>query len=125
MPVFGSYQRMPMSPRVEHLAQLVADEVDDRLEVELGRHALLDAVDDRELVRALLEQRVGRLQLLGALRDLLLETLRPLRVVERDGGLAREHAEQIAIGVVEAAERAVDVGSRDSPAARAARSAAR
>ena len=33
----------------EHLAQLVADQVDDGLEVEFGRDALLDAVDDREL----------------------------------------------------------------------------
>ena len=38
----------------EDLAQLVADEVDDRLEVELRGHALLDAVDDRELGHALL-----------------------------------------------------------------------
>ena len=76
----------------------------------LAGHALLDAVDDRELVRALLELRVRRLQLLGSLRDLLLEPLRPLRVVERDRGLAREHGQQIAVGVVEAAERAVDVG---------------
>ena len=36
---------------VEHLAQLVADEVDDGLEVELGGHALLDAVDHRQLAR--------------------------------------------------------------------------
>jgi hypothetical protein len=39
---------------LEHLAQLVADEVDDRLELELRRHALLDAVDDGELRRSLL-----------------------------------------------------------------------
>ena len=94
----------------EHLAQLVADQVDDRLEIELGGHPLLDAVDDRELVRALLDDRLRRLQLLGALRDLLLEPLRPLRVVERDGRLAREHAEEIAVGFAEPAERAVDVG---------------
>ena len=71
---------------------------------------LLDAVDDRELVRALLDDCLRRLQLLGALRDLLFEPLRPLRVVERDGGLAREHAEEIAIGFAEPSERAVDVG---------------
>ncbi|MEP6943529.1 MAG: hypothetical protein ABI981_11370, partial [Betaproteobacteria bacterium] len=34
-------------PRVEHFAQLVPDEVDDGLEVEFRRHALLNAVDDR------------------------------------------------------------------------------
>src|SRR5689334_4510583 len=38
----------------EKLAQLVADEIDDRLEVELRRHALLDAVDDRKLGATLL-----------------------------------------------------------------------
>ena len=48
-PVFASYQRDADVAGVEHLAQLVADQVDDRLEIELGGHALLDAVDDREL----------------------------------------------------------------------------
>ena len=37
--------------------QLVADQIDDGLEVELGGHAFLDAVDDGELVRALLDER--------------------------------------------------------------------
>ena len=62
-----------MSPVLEHLAQLVADEVDDRLEVELGGHALLDAVDDRELGGALL----GFLQ-------------QPLRLVEEPRVLERD-----------------------------------
>ena len=39
---------------VEHFAQLVADQVDDGLEVELRRDALLDAVDHRQLGGALL-----------------------------------------------------------------------
>jgi hypothetical protein len=39
---------------VEHLSQLVAHEIDHRLEVELRRHPLLDAVDDRKLGGALL-----------------------------------------------------------------------
>ena len=56
------------------------------------------------------EHRVGRLQLRGALRHLCFEPLRPLRVVQRHGGLRREHAQEVAVGVVEAAERAVDVG---------------
>ena len=52
--------RLPSHPAdahvagVEHLAQLVADEVDDGLEVELRGHALLDAVDHGELGVALL-----------------------------------------------------------------------
>ena len=50
----SSHQRMPMSPRVQHLAQLVADQVDDGLEVQLGGDALLDAVDHRQLGVALL-----------------------------------------------------------------------
>ena len=74
---------------LEYFAQLVADEVNDRLEVELGSHALLDTVDDAELVGALFQQGVGCLQFPGALRHLLLEALRPLRVVQRDGGLTR------------------------------------
>jgi hypothetical protein len=47
----------------EHFAQLVADQVDDCLEVELGGNALLDAVDDRELRRALLALLVETLRL--------------------------------------------------------------
>src|SRR4030095_8455360 len=39
---------------VEDLAQLVADQVDNGLEVELGRHSLLNAIDHRELRGALL-----------------------------------------------------------------------
>ena len=40
--------------RVEHFAQLVADQIDDRLEVELSSQTLLDRIDDRELGVALL-----------------------------------------------------------------------
>jgi hypothetical protein len=47
----------------EELDQLVADEIDDGLEVELGGHALLDAVDQRELGRVVLGAGVGGLQL--------------------------------------------------------------
>ena len=55
-------------------------------------------------------QLVGGPQLLGTLRDLLLQPLRPSRVVQRHRRLARQHGEKIAIGVVKTAERAVDVG---------------
>ncbi len=37
----------------EDFAQLVADEVDDRLEMKLGREPLLDRIDDLELGGAL------------------------------------------------------------------------
>ncbi len=94
----------------EQLDQLVADEIDDGLEVELGGHAFLDAVDDGELVRALLDEGVRGLQFLGALRDLLLEALRPLGVVECHGGLAREHAQEVAVRFTEPSEGAVEVG---------------
>ena len=69
----------------EHLAQLVADEVDDRLQLELGGHALLDAVDHREFGVALL----GLLQ--QALR--LVEQARVLerRAQARDHGLQQAH----------------------------------
>src|SRR5437762_2452087 len=39
---------------VEHLAQFVADEIDDRLEVQLRGHSLLNSVDHRKLGRSLL-----------------------------------------------------------------------
>src|SRR5215831_11722176 len=97
-------------PGPEDFPQFVADEVDDGLEVELRSHPLLDAVDDGELARALLEPRVRRLQFGRALRDLALETLCPLRVVERNRGLAREQAEQVAIRFAKAPEHAVEVG---------------
>ena len=44
---------------IENFAQLVADQVDNRLEVQLRSEPLLDRVDDRELgiaLLALLEQ---------------------------------------------------------------------
>ena len=53
-------------------------------------------------------------QLVGAFVDLALESLCPLRVVERDGGLRGQHRHQIAVGVAEAAEHAVDVGVEEA-----------
>ena len=61
-----------MSSRFQHLAQLVAHQVDDRLEVELRGDALLDAVDHRHLGGALL----------GLLEQ-------PLRLVEQARALQR------------------------------------
>ena len=84
----ASYQRMPMSPVPKHLAQLVADEVDDGLEVELGGDALLDAVDDRELG--------------GALLGLLQQALRLVeqaRVLERDAHARGDGREQAHVGL--------------------------
>ena len=57
--------------RSADLAQLVADQVDDRLEVELRRDALLDAVDDRQLgvaLLGLLEQALRLVEQAGALQ---------------------------------------------------------
>ena len=62
-----------MSAGLENIAQLVADQVDDGLEIELRGHAFLDAVDDRQLGRALL----GLLQ-------------QALRLVEEAGVLQRD-----------------------------------
>ena len=101
----------------EDFAELVPDQVHDPLEVEARGDALLNAVDDRELVRALLE-------LLGTLGDLLFEALRPLRIVERDGGLAREHGEEIAVGIVEPAECSRRCRRTDNQATCRARGAA-
>ncbi len=95
--------------RIEDFAQLVADQVDDRLEIQLGGEPLLDRVDDRELGVALFEVGVRRRQFPRAFLDLVLEALRPLRVVQRDRGLAREHPQQVAVGLTEAPESAVDI----------------
>ena len=117
--------RIPMSPDRKTSRSLSPTRSMMAWKSRLAGHPLLHAVDDGEFVGALLEQRVARLQFPGALRDLLLQPLRPLRVVERDSGLARQHAQQVAVGVVEASERAVDVERTGSPATASARSAAR
>ena len=75
---------------LQHFAQLVADQVDDPLEVERAGHALLDAVDHRELGVALL----GFLQ----------ETLRLVeqaRVLQRHAHRGRNRLEQAHFGVAE------------------------
>jgi hypothetical protein len=54
--------------RLEHVAELVAHQVVDRLHVELGSEAFLDAVDDRELGRSLLgllEEALGLVEQAG------------------------------------------------------------
>src|SRR5450631_643492 len=70
------------------LADLVADEIDDGLEVELGGEASLHTVDDRQFRRSL-----------------LLDLEQPLRLVEetgvleRDAQAARERDQELEIGV--------------------------
>ncbi len=96
--------------RVERVAHLVADEIEDGLDVELRGEPRLHTVDDGEFVRALLDDGIRCLQLFGAFGHLLLEALRPLRVVKRHGGLAREHAQKVAVGFAEATECAVEIG---------------
>ena len=78
--------------------------------VEHGLNICRRFADDLKNIgcRCLLLQR--RSELLGALLDFLFKTLRPLRIVERDGGLRGQHRHQVAVGVAETAERAVDVG---------------
>ena len=46
----------------------------------------------------------------GALGHLRFQAGREAQVVQRHGGLAGQHGQQVAVGVVEAAERALDVG---------------
>ncbi len=75
---------------LQNLAQLVADEVDDRLEVELGGHSFLDAVDDRELRRPLL----------GLLQEAL-RLVEEARVLERHAHARGDRAEQSHLGVAE------------------------
>ena len=75
---------------LQHLAQLVADEVDDALEVQRAGHALLDAVDHRELGVALL----GLLQ--QALR-----LVEQARVLQRDAHRRGDRLEQAHFGLAE------------------------
>ena len=74
----------------EDLADLVADEIDDRLEIELRGEPLLHAVDDRELGRALL-----------ALLEQALRLVEEPRVLERDAHACRDGAEQPHLGFAE------------------------
>jgi hypothetical protein len=67
----------------------------------VGRDAV-DVVDHRQFAGALLELR-------GALGDLGLQPGGKAQVGERNGSLRGEHREQVAVGVVKAAERAFDV----------------
>ena len=62
-----------MSPVVNTSRSLSPTEVDDRLEVELGGHALLDAVDHRQLGGALL-----------GLLEQALRLVEEARVLQRD-----------------------------------------
>ena len=57
----------------EDLADLVADEVDDGAEVQLGCQPALDGIDNRQLGIPLLEAGVARGELRGALFNLLLQ----------------------------------------------------
>ena len=93
----------------EYFRDLVTNEVDDRAEIKLRRQPFLHAVDNGQFSRACLNLGVGGLQLLRALLDLLFQSLRPLRVVQCDRGLTGQHGHHVAVGVVKAAEGAVDV----------------
>ena len=106
--------------RVKHFAQLVADEVDDCLEVELGGQSLLDRVYDRELGVALL----------GFLQQTLRFVEQP-GVLERDPHACRHGAQQPRVGDTkgvlafvilddDAAEITVTAEDRDEDARQAA-----
>ena len=84
----------------EHLAQLVADPVDDALEVEPGRHALLDAVDQGQLARSLLQLEREPLGHTGAGQGY--------------GRLAGKQGQHVAVGGGEAAVAAFDVGVEEA-----------
>ena len=78
--------------RREHFPQLVADDVDDRLKIELGGKSLLDRIDDRELGIALL----------GFLEQAL-RLVEQSRVLQRHAHAGGHGAEQPRIGLVECA----------------------
>jgi len=66
---------------VEQLAELVADEIDDRPEVESRRDSFLDAVDERSSSRRIAEDGAPRLREDG-------EAFRCVRRRDRTAGLA-------------------------------------
>ena len=76
--------------RVEDLLDLVAHELVHRLEIELGRESLLDAVDDRQLGGALV--RLG---------EQSLRLAEQAGVVERDAHARREGREQPLVRLAE------------------------
>ena len=80
----------------EHFAQLVADEVDDGLEVELRRHAFLDAVDHRQLGGATL-----------GLLEQALRLVEQARVFQRHAHRVGERGQQVDVLV---RERVLAVG---------------
>ena len=84
----------------EDLLQLVADPLDDRLEVEPGRHPLVNAVGQGQLAAALLELK----RHLGA----------ATRTRKLDGAAPREPGQAVAVGGGEAAVAAVDVGVEEA-----------
>jgi hypothetical protein len=95
----------------EDLLQLVADPLDDRLEVEPGRHPLVNAVGQGQLAAALLELK----RHLGA----------ATRTRKLDGAAPREPGHAVAIGGGEAAVAAVDVGVEEAEPLAAGRRAGR
>ena len=86
--------------RVEDLLELVADEVVDRLRVELARDRLLHAVDQREL------------------RVPLPRLVDEPRVLERDAQAAGQRRQQLLVGLVERVHRDRGSGARSTPVAR-------
>ena len=87
---------------VEGLAHLLADELDQRVEVELRRERLADAVHRRQLA------------------DALARLLHEPRVLERDGEAARQRRQEPLVVLVERV-LAVDVLERDHAGRLAAR----
>ena len=101
----------------EDLAQLVADEVDHRLQVELGGNPLLDRIDHRELGPALFVLLVQapdlgahRLALHGTRRGRRSAPIAAAYADERGRRIGREGSESVALAHGEAAEGSLDVG---------------
>ncbi len=80
---------------LQHLPQLVADEVDNRLKVERGTHALLDAVDHGELAGS--SRKLG-----AALGELAHPAFGEGVAIERGRGRVGERRDQLALGAAEA-----------------------
>ncbi len=77
---------MSFVPKISR--DLVADEIDDRLEIELGGEPFLHAVDDRELRRALV-----------TLLEQPLRFVEEARVLQRDAHARGDRAEEPHLGI--------------------------
>ncbi len=87
---------------MEDVTHFIPHDPGDGLDIQRLGHGFAHAVEDGEFVHA-------RIELFGAFFDLLLEPLRPLGIIQRHRGLVGQHAQHIAVGLVERAIERIHV----------------